>query len=109
MGVLVDYEFYNSLLTAEFSGRLSADDALLAQARYGTDLRQGKIQLAPVELESVLREAKSLARQYSSRYGLRAFDVLHVASALMTGAERFLTFDRVQQKLAVAEGLKSPW
>lgn len=109
MGVLVDYEFYSSLLTAEFSGQLSADDALLAQARYGTDLRQGKIQLAPVELESVLREAKSLARQYSSRYGLRTFDVLHVASALVTGAERFLTFDRVQQKLAVAEGLKSPW
>jgi hypothetical protein len=27
----------------------------------------------------------------------------------VTGAERFLTFDRVQQKLAVAEGLKSPW
>jgi predicted nucleic acid-binding protein len=109
VGMLVDYEFYNALQFADFSGRLSEADALLGQARYRTDLQNGALQITPENFQATLEKAKGLTRRYLRRFGLRAFDALHVASALQLGAETFLTFDRLQQKLAVAEGLKSPW
>lgn len=40
--------------------------------------------------------------------GHRGFDILHVASALIVKANRFLTFDENQKKLAKAEGLVVP-
>ncbi len=47
-----------------------------------------------------------LAKQYATRLGMATFDMLHVASALELGAERFWTFDERQAKLARAVGLK---
>jgi hypothetical protein len=38
--------------------------------------------------------------------GYRSFDILHVAAALASEAEEFLTFDERQRTLATAEGLK---
>jgi hypothetical protein len=38
----------------------------------------------------------------------RGFDILHVASALIMKAQRFLTFDENQKKLTEAEGLVVP-
>jgi predicted nucleic acid-binding protein len=37
----------------------------------------------------------------------RSWDVLHVATALQLGVHTFLSFDRRQRSLAVANGLKA--
>lgn len=47
-----------------------------------------------------------LARRYTSQFGTRTLDTLHVAAALELKAERFWTFDDRQAKLAKAVGLK---
>jgi predicted nucleic acid-binding protein len=53
-----------------------------------------------------LQRAADIAREHTPRLGCRSLDVLHVATALQLGFRQFLTFDRRQQQLARAVGLK---
>lgn len=46
-----------------------------------------------------------LAHRHAARLGVRTLDTLHVASALELKAEFFWTFDKRQEKLALAVGL----
>lgn len=54
----------------------------------------------------VHRLAEALSKRHTSAGGHRAFDVLHVATALHLGAREFLTFDANQRNLVAAEKLK---
>ena len=58
-----------------------------------------------VDCDEALRRAQNLSERHTEKLGCRAFDVLHVASALVLECEVFLTADAVQGKLARAEGL----
>ncbi len=42
---------------------------------------------------------------HTAKQGHRSFDILHVATALVRRADKFLTFDENQKKLAEAESL----
>ena len=53
-----------------------------------------------------LEEARRIARLRTVTEGYRSLDILHVAAAVVSEAEEFLTFDERQRKLAQAEGLK---
>jgi predicted nucleic acid-binding protein len=55
---------------------------------------------------ATLRRAGELSRTYAPTMGCRALDILHVATALELGLRYFVTFDRRQQHLAQATGLK---
>jgi molecular chaperone DnaK (HSP70) len=57
-------------------------------------------------LPSLAVIAERLSPRHTGAHGHRAFDVLHVATALHLGAREFLTFDVNQRKLAAAEKLK---
>ncbi|MBN9689084.1 MAG: hypothetical protein J0M24_02505 [Verrucomicrobia bacterium] len=59
----------------------------------------------PAWLE-VLLEAERLSAGNSEFLGTRSLDILHVASALVLGAEQFITFDLRQSSLASAAGLR---
>jgi len=50
--------------------------------------------------------AKQMARRRTPNLGARTLDILHVASALLLRVDTIFTFDRVQEKLAIAEGLQ---
>lgn len=106
---LLDYEFFNAVHAAEFTRAINKGAAQAALKRYDMDFREEVLELNTLELDASLELAKELTRKYTHTFGYRAFDVLHVATALLLDAELFLTFDRLQQKLALAEGLKSPW
>jgi predicted nucleic acid-binding protein len=60
----------------------------------------------------VTTAAWSLARRLSETHtrttGAISLDILHVACALQINSEFFLTFDRIQARLARAEGLATP-
>jgi predicted nucleic acid-binding protein len=105
----LDYEFYNALHAAEFTGTIAKGSISVALSRYRRDFSEEVLKLTTVDLAACLELAKELTHKHTASFGYRAFDVLHVACALLMGANTFLTFDRNQQKLAVAEGLKSPW
>jgi predicted nucleic acid-binding protein len=47
-----------------------------------------------------LREGNRAAEKYS-----RSLDLMHVAAAILLGAETFLSFDGRQKQVAEAEGL----
>ena len=59
-----------------------------------------------LDMDSALTRAGSLSQAHTERLGVRAIDVLHVASALTLESELFLTADARQVQLAKAEGLK---
>lgn len=60
-------------------------------------------------LAAVIDDAKRISAAHTLSGGHRSFDILHVAAAARLGAQRFLTFDRNQKRLAEAEGLAVPF
>jgi predicted nucleic acid-binding protein len=60
-------------------------------------------------MADIVREAKRLSGMHTSKQGHRSFDILHVATALVRRADKFLTFDENQKKLAEAERLDVPF
>jgi predicted nucleic acid-binding protein len=72
-----------------------------------SDLSGGRLKIVPVDWAKVISTGEQLSAQYTGRGGYRAFDILHVATALELGAKEFLTFDARQTALAKAAGLKT--
>lgn len=105
---LTDYELGNALRFAEFRKVLAPGQAATFLAQYEADRAGGRIAVEICNLARVLAEAKRLSTSHTLTAGHRAFDILHVASALLLGAREFLTFDANQKKLAEAEGLTVP-
>ncbi len=70
------------------------------------DLSAGRLTIAPVDWAKVISEAEQLSAQHAGKDGYRAFDILHVATALELGAKEFLTFDARQSALAKTVKLK---
>ena len=89
--------------SAKGFGEVECDEALAA---VQSDLDTGAVVIVPVEWPDVHQIAERLSSTYTKAAGHRAFDVLHVATALHLGAREFLSFDDRQRKLARAEGLK---
>jgi predicted nucleic acid-binding protein len=83
--------------------RAECDRAL---ADLQSDLDTGAVVVAPADWADVHRLAETLSKRHTITSGHRAFDVLHIATALHLGAREFLTFDANQRKLATAEKLR---
>jgi predicted nucleic acid-binding protein len=77
-----------------------------ALADLQTDLDTGALVVVTADWPDVHRMAETLSKRHTFGGGHRAFDVLHVATALHLGVREFLTFDANQRKLAAAERLK---
>ena len=71
-----------------------------------SDLETGAVVPIAADWPDVHRLAETLSKRHTMTGEHRAFDVLHVATALHLGAREFLTFDTNQRKLAAAEKLK---
>ena len=61
---------------------------------------------ATIDMDTSILRATQLSAVHTGKLGLRAIDLLHVASALILEAKLFLTTDVRQGQLARAEGLK---
>ena len=83
--------------------RVDCDRAL---ADLQSDLENGVVEVGAVDWPDVHRLAEMISKRHTISGGHRAFDVLHVATALHLGAKEFLTFDANQRKLALVEKLK---
>ena len=109
---LLLYEFRQSV---RFQVRLHARDKTKgypqvdcdrALADLQTDLDTGAVMVVAADWADVHRLATTLSKHHTIAGGHRAFDVLHVATALHLGAREFLTLDTHQRKLSAAEKLK---
>jgi predicted nucleic acid-binding protein len=109
---LMLYEFRQSV---RFQVWLHSRDKNKGYPREISDAALDKLQanmesgaVVPVSADwpDVHRLAETLSKRHTMSGGHRAFDVLHVATALHLGAREFLTFDANQRTLATAEKLK---
>jgi predicted nucleic acid-binding protein len=89
-----------------FQGRISTVEASRANEGFEEDRRAGFWLQVPLP-EAAFDLAVELARRHVTRLGCRTLDTLHVASALELGAEKFLTFDHRQERLAKAVGIST--
>ena len=81
-------------------------DAQAALNQFAADLADGIAVLTPCDSREVFQKADELSARHTIKAGHRAFDVLHVATALRLEAKEFLTFNANQRKLAAGEGLR---
>ena len=81
-------------------------EGVQALADLEANLAAGALVIVPAQWPDVHQIAERLSNFYTKAEGHRAFDVLHVATALHLDAREFLSFDDRQRKLAKAEGLK---
>jgi hypothetical protein len=75
--------------------------------KFSADLGQ-VYTLIPLDLQATIAKAEELSARHTREHGYRAMDILHVATALHLGAKAFLSFDKSQRMLALAEGLELP-
>lgn len=103
---LVELELTNALELRVFRREAQASQVRAARSRMREHLEAGFFYLQAMP-PTAFERAAQIARRRSARLGLRALDILHVASALLLRAEIFLTFDRRQLRLARVERLRT--
>ena len=77
-----------------------------AMADLQSDLDSGVTVVVPADWSDVHKIAERLSARSTRENGHRAFDLLHVATALHLNAREFLSFDERQRKAATGDGLK---
>jgi predicted nucleic acid-binding protein len=99
-----EFELENSIYQFQFRRELTSADAKASIASFRRDIAAGLFSVQPFT-EETIRRASLLSSRSTPSFGCRALDVLHVASAIVLGAEILYTFDQKQAQLAAAEGL----
>jgi predicted nucleic acid-binding protein len=79
-------------------------DGALGKLQLNMDM--GAVVIVPVDWSEVHQIAEKLSANHTRTRGQRAFDLLHIATALHLDARDFLSFDDRQRELAKKEGLK---
>ena len=99
-------ELVNSITLALFRKDITADTCESALADLDEDILAGRLHMADLLWRKALERATELSREHTPRLGTRTLDVLHVASALVLGCRRFVTYDDRQAALAKQVGLR---
>jgi len=79
-------------------------DGALGKLQLNMDM--GAVVIVPVDWSEVHQIAEKLSANHTRTRGQRAFDLLHIATALHLDARDFLSFDDRQRELAKKERLK---
>ena len=105
---LGELELLNALQLYVFRKQIEPRLIRRAITAVRADLRSGVLLLASPPETLTYAEARRLAARWTAKLGVRALDILHVASAVVLKADSFHTFDYRQRKLAVAADLHVP-
>ena len=79
-------------------------DAILVDIRR--QLEVGYFRLAEVSQSEIYAKASELSDRNTPGIGTRSLDLMHVATALLCRAQRFLSTDTRQREAAKAEGME---
>ena len=77
-----------------------------AWQRVELDIKNGIYIEAPIGQLDLHEKAAQLAQRYTATFGTRTLDLLHIAAAILVGANQLLSFDERQRQAAKREGLK---
>lgn len=100
------HEARNAVRLALFRKEITADESNAILAALDADAKTGALAETPLAWAEVFAEAEALSAAHTPKFGIRASDVLHVASAAALGAKTFYTFDVRQKALAAKAGMK---
>ncbi len=106
VSALLAFEVEEAIALAMFRKRLAPAHGHKALSDWQADLTSGAVEIAGMDWPQAFEEARRIARLWTVTEGCRSLDILHVAAALVSEADEFLTFDANQRKLAAAEKLK---
>ena len=101
-----ELEFINALQLKRFRSEITRDEVLSIVSRFSEHEKAGIFYRPQLDWPKVFNDAIDLSKKYTVKVGARSLDILHVASALSIGAEKFLTVDARQSELAALSGLK---
>ena len=88
--------------------RMTPENASVGLARFDDDSSSGEFfALTPIATHDLVQETRALSLRHTARHGFRAYDIAHVASALLLECDTFWSFDAKASKLAKLEGLKT--
>ena len=103
---LHDLEFINAIHLKQFREEITQEQVRLILSKFDEHWERGVYYRPRQNWTETLNIAVELARNHTGYIGSRSLDVLHVASAIATSADHFLTFDDRQARLAALAGLK---
>lgn len=98
-------EFRNALNLAIVRHRLTAVERDAVWQRFEGQRHDGVFEDRQMEISELHQRAQSLSDLYTPTHATRSLDLLHVAAALLLGADVFLSFDERQRRVAAAEGM----
>ena len=99
-------EIFNSLRQAERSGMVGVGISREFIRAIEQEVRLGYWQHLEFSWTDAVRTACELSAEHGLKMVIRGMDLFHVAVALESAAELFLTFDRDQASLAKEAGLQ---
>ena len=99
-------ELVNAIQLAVFRREIDSRDARDAIADFHSDLERGALSQVDLSWRHTLDLATDLSTIHAPNLGVRALDVLHVASALSMKSRAFVTYDKHQAALAKAVKLR---
>ena len=98
-------ELRNALNFAIHRGRITAIERDLLAKRLEGQIRSGFFNVVDLPDAALHEKARELSDCYTPTLATRSLDLLHVAGAILLGADTFLSFDARQCRAALAEGL----
>jgi len=101
-----ELEFINAIHLKQFRTEITLEKTRLIMSRFEEHEKSGIYYRPHLDWSAIFINAIELSKKHSSGIGSRALDILHVASALSINADRFLTLDSRQTRLATLAGLK---
>jgi predicted nucleic acid-binding protein len=101
---LCEMETINAFALRVFRGEMSMRNIDTAIKDLESDLGTGILVWKPMP-EAAMARSKELSRKITPVTGVRAPDLLHIATALELGVSSMSTFDQKQRQAALAAGL----
>lgn len=98
-------ELRNALNFAIHRGRITVAERDLVTKRLEGQIRSGFFIPVNLPAADLHEKARELSDRYTPTFATRSLDLLHVAGAVLLGADTFLSFDARQCRAAEAEGM----
>jgi len=102
-----ELEFSNAIRLKQFRNEMSNRQAEIVFQRFSKHEKESIFYHPQINWSDAFIRSLALSKSHTKTIGSRSLDVIHVASALSMGAERFFTFDEKQSQLAAAAGLQT--
>lgn len=99
------FETENALRLACFRGRITAAELAQALSEIESDLAQGILVAVPLAADLHWEACRRISAAHTLTMGSRAYDITHIAAALLLKTDVFLSFDGKQRALGKAAGL----